>query len=499
MRVFEWPRVVLICSVWITQTGLSETVKVVNDERGLGRNNDVSHIDRVVRASEIGASLSSDLLKGGGADDTEALQKVLDRGADGKGIHLIVDGPALIRGLTLYSRTTVECTAGGGFYLKANSLRSVLRNANRSRDAVVDENIVIRGCFINGNRRGQPRGLGPEKSPFKYVQEPDGTFRNGLQFFGIHYLTIENVTLWNVHGFHSQIANAKYVNIRDVVVDTAIPGFPERGGVSEQRSWTREHWSNDDGLHFNGPIQYLSIDGARIRTWDDGISFTANDYGRRDLTLDNEMGPYVGQGPITDVNVSNVIFMDSHRGIRMLSEDQRIDRISINNVTGTNRERFAALSHHSTTSHGNFGSVTFSNVNVHCNPHPTWLELGVFSGEQASKSLVFLEENELPLFALNSPIENLQLYNILTRVVDSRPLIRVGPDARIGTLNVRLSIHDADKRAVPLKLMGEIQRLKVSLDWAGSTPIDNEGGKVDRLEWIGGGYPGVKSERTSTR
>jgi hypothetical protein len=472
-----------LCTVWIVLAGPWAATGQAAPQHQSGK----GAVERVALASKAGASLDTDLLAGGGSDDTATLQRLLDRAADGKGFHLVVDGPALISGLTVYGKTTIECMAGGGFYLKDGSLGAVIRNAHRSRKAIVDEHIEIRGCFINGNRIGQPRALVPEKSFFQYVLEADGTFRSGLQFFGVRYLSIENVTLWNVHGFHSWIANGKFISIRNVLVDTGIPTFPDQASLAEQKEWTRKHWSNDDGLHFTGPIQYLVVDNAKLRTWDDNISLCANDWGLAgdDITLKNEMGPFVGQGPITDVIINNVIFMDSHKGIRMLSSDQRMDRIVVQNVTGTNRERFAMLSHMANPGRGNFGSITFSNVNVDGAPHPRWSELyGNVETMPDANRIIFLEEDELPLFALNAHIENLQFNAVVTRPVDNRPLIRVGPHAAIGMLKASFSIHDPDARAVPLKVMGRIQRLRLSLDWPGLTPIKYEGGVIERLDWV---------------
>src|SRR5687767_13153300 len=91
---------------------------------------------RIVHASEAGARLDSDLLKGGGTDDTKALQQLLERAADGNALHLIIDGPALVSGLNVHGNTTIECTARGGLYLKDASSRAIVRNAHRSRGAI---------------------------------------------------------------------------------------------------------------------------------------------------------------------------------------------------------------------------------------------------------------------------------------------------------------------------------------------------------------------------
>lgn len=110
----------------------------------------------VVFASQAGAHLDSDLMKGGGTDDTSVLQHALDRASGGHSLLLIIDGVALVSGLDVYSGTTVECTAGGGLFLKDNSARAIIRNAHRTRGNRTDEHIELRGCFLNGNRKNQP-------------------------------------------------------------------------------------------------------------------------------------------------------------------------------------------------------------------------------------------------------------------------------------------------------------------------------------------------------
>jgi len=108
-----------------------------------------------VLASAAGAALNSNLRNGGGTDDTEVLQRVLNRASKGAPIHLVIDGPALVSGLDVYANTTIECIEGGGLYLKNGSTRALIRNAHRSRTAITDEHIALRGCTLNGNRTQQ--------------------------------------------------------------------------------------------------------------------------------------------------------------------------------------------------------------------------------------------------------------------------------------------------------------------------------------------------------
>ena len=62
-----------------------------------------------VIASEAGAKLDSNVETGGGTDETELFQKILDLAVTWGGLHLIVDGAALVRSLAIHSNTTIEC------------------------------------------------------------------------------------------------------------------------------------------------------------------------------------------------------------------------------------------------------------------------------------------------------------------------------------------------------------------------------------------------------
>lgn len=445
-------------------------------------------------ASAAGAALDSNLMTGGGTDDTTALQRILDQAKDGRAVHLVIDGPALVSGLDVYGGTTIECTGGSGLYLKDDANRAIVRNAHRSRGEVTDKHITVRGCFFNGNRERQRIGT-PLRRGGQYVPfEPDGkTFQSGLQFFGVHYLKLENLALWHTRSFGVWVANAKFVHLDDVTVDTGLPPYPNRAGLAEQQEY-KTRGVNDDGVHFNGPIQYLTINNLQLRTVDDALALNANDMASDDMTINNDMGPYVGQGPITDVTISNVMFMDAHQGIRLLSRDQRIDRIVIRNLAGTVRQRVVMLSHFLNTNRvGNFGSIVFRDVAVDPVECPPYLDLYPGLKDMVSKNPAMwdiAEEAERPLFSLNSPIENLVLQQVTTKTIDERPLIRVGPDAEIQTLYVDINIHDPAAQAIPLKLVGRIERLNFSVDWKGSeidrgkNPIAFFGGTIARLRWL---------------
>jgi hypothetical protein len=460
----------------------------------------------VVLASAAGARLDSNLLKGGGTDDTAVLQAVLDRAAAGTPVQLVVDGPALVRGLDVYGNTTLECTEGGGLYQKDGSVRAIVRNAHRSRGVVIDQHITIRGCSLNGNRAhqlGRSDGAGSAGPN----QEADGTWITGMQFLGVNHLTLQNILVRDVRSFGVWIANAQYIHLDNVSVDSGRPAGAERLPIVDRARLLGE-FLNTDGVHFDGPVRYVTISGLKLRTDDDGLSFCAND-AAEDMTVNDEMGPYVGQGPITDVTATNIILMDSWLGIRLLSSTQRIDRIVISNVTGSVQGRMVTLGHLSHVHTGNFGAVTINDVNVDTIGMPSLEELysawGSPKATDAEYERDWPDEFEWPLFSINARIETLKLRDVVTRVIDTRPLIRVGRDAAVQTMSVELTAGDPNLQAVPLKLRpgGHIDSLAWSLDWKGDSdvgknPIVNEGGSVSQLHWVSTPPTYVKAELDKT-
>ena len=64
------------------------------------------------------AHLDSNVYSGGGTDDTDTLQAVLDETNEDFAVRQIMDGAVLIRGLRVHSNTTIECLSRDcGFFL----------------------------------------------------------------------------------------------------------------------------------------------------------------------------------------------------------------------------------------------------------------------------------------------------------------------------------------------------------------------------------------------
>lgn len=448
----------------------------------------------MLRASSVGAQLDTDLMKGGGTDDTAVLQRVLDLASDGTPVHLIVDGAALVSGLNAHRNTTIECLDGGGLYLKDGSSRAIIRNANRSKRTITDEHITVRGCFLNGNRDRQPSAELPRPDlPWCCTpsnRESDGTFIGGLQFLGVNDLIVENVTLWNIRAFGMLVANASRIAITNLTVDHGNPGDID---PSEFR--------NTDGLVLKGPLQYATVNGLKLRTGDDGLAVNADTWPE---DRGNLYGPYIGVGPITDVSVNNVQFMNTIVGIRLLSAKERIDRVTISNVTGkiSGCCGVAVLSHWINPSGlGNFGSIVFDNVNVDrsyvarkaaIGRVDIASEGGKIEGDQAKWLAKEFNEGAIPYISINSHVESLSVRNIVTKVSDARPILRLGSDALVKMLTAELTLLDPNHQALPLKLDqgSRIERLDFALRWMGrqsdegQNPIMSLGGTVGQLHWI---------------
>ncbi|MBO4548197.1 MAG: hypothetical protein J5758_03185, partial [Abditibacteriota bacterium] len=101
-------------------------------------------------------ALNSNVILGGGTDDTGALQALLDKAlVDGR-VHIVLDGAALTTGLTIHSNTTIECPdASCGLYLADHADNYLLTNSCKSAVRIRTFNVTILGGTFNHNCRNQ--------------------------------------------------------------------------------------------------------------------------------------------------------------------------------------------------------------------------------------------------------------------------------------------------------------------------------------------------------
>lgn len=292
---------------------------------------------KIVYASEF-AKLDSNVYTGGGTDDTVALQSVLDKAIEWGGVHLIMDGAALVKGLKLHSNTTIEClNKNCGFYLADNSNESIVTNYNISYEEIKTCNISLVGGTYNHNCLNQKHDV--ECNDLDLTSDaPDGGNRwvIAIEFYGIENLNIRDLTVRDQRTFAFTVGNFKHVNVENTYVEL-VNEIP---------------WGNQDGFHFWGPGQFLTMHNIGGKTEDDFMNIGPDE---RD-----------GKSSITDVLIDGVMLDGAWQGIRLLSRgDGLLDRVTIRNVTGTYHSMgFYINPWFIDEKMGNFGNIVFENINL---------------------------------------------------------------------------------------------------------------------------------------
>ena len=289
-----------------------------------------------VYASTV-AALDSHVYRGGGTDDTQVLQAVLDRAKTEGGIHLIMDGAALVSHLEVYSNTTIEClTADCGFYQKGNSDCAIVTNANWNITERTVKNITLKGGTYNQNCAHQAHDVPvtEETRPFNSYGDIRGVV--ALEFYGVENVLLRDVVIVDFRTYAYMTANFLHMTLERVWLE--LPG--------------RMQAQNQDGFHFWGPGQFLTIRDCGGKVGDDIMN----------------IGPDEGDGvsSITDVLVDGLFLDDADQSIRILSRGTGlVDRVTIRNVQGTYRSfGFYINSWIPDKTAGNFGDIFIENVNL---------------------------------------------------------------------------------------------------------------------------------------
>ncbi len=287
----------------------------------------------VVYASRY-AHLDSSVIDGGGTDDTEVIQAILDMAPVWGGLHLIMDGAALVRGIEVHSNTTIECeNKDCGFFLASGANRSVIQNAHLNFQTRQDKNITLLGGTYNHNAAGQVHHLTIEA-------DSGGAFARekwvlAMEFYGVEYLTMRDVTIRNQRTFAMLVANWYRVTMENITIELPDNMYAQ----------------NQDGIHFWGPGQFLSIMNIMGGAGDDFIALAPDE---NDSVSD-----------ITDVLIDGVFLNDADQGIRMLSRGSgRLDRVTVRNVTGTFKSFGFFICPWFPGNGGNYGQITIENVDL---------------------------------------------------------------------------------------------------------------------------------------
>ncbi len=375
------------------------------------------------------ARLNSDVTRGGGDDDTDVLQAILDCAPRWGGLHLVLDGAALVRGLQVHSNTTIECPHGGcGLFLANGANSSLLTNAQPDYHHRFDHQINLLGGVYNHNAAGQ----------LHHTEAPAGAdiateiehWSIALRFTGVEHVVMRDVTIRNQRTFAMLMTNW-----RNVMIDNMTIELPDN-----------MYAQNQDGLHFWGPGEYLTIRDITGCSGDDFIALASGEH-------DPE-----GAGPITDVLIDGVMLDDADQGIRLLSRGSGVlDRITIRNVSGTYKSFGFIINPWFPGPSGRFGRITIENVDLRQTTHK-------------------YDYSNPFLFRIGGEFETLTLRNIHHhRPTGDASVCEVGipfyapldadgaAASRIRTLLIDgLQIHDTDRSeadAPYIRLMGRIDRL----------------------------------------
>ncbi len=329
------------------------------------------------------AALDSDVRSGGGTDDTEAIQKLLDK-ALAHPLHLVMDGAALVGGLVFHSNTTIEClNQSCGFYLKDLSTVPLLQNSNQDFYEIKTENVNLYGGTYNFNCMHQEHHGKPADREFddNSIEDFTSCWTFGFRIYGIRNLVIRDVTTVDQRTFAMMVAN--FENITMDNIDIQLPNIM--------------FGQNQDGLHFWGPGRFLTLTNIKGTSGDDIIAL-APDEG--DCKSD-----------ITDVLIDGLMLKEADQAIRLLSRYKgRLDRIVIRNISGEFKSFgfFINPWFHDDKIEGNIGSITFENIDL------------------TQKSHKYTYSSPL-LFRLGGAIERITLKNIrFSSPADNAVFMQIG-------------------------------------------------------------------------
>jgi hypothetical protein len=388
------------------------------DATGKKENINSSLSPNVIYASRAGVRLDSNVITGGGTDDTKVIQAILNKATKMGNLHFIMDGASLVCGLTIHSNTVIEClNSSCGFFLAPQSNQAVIKNANPNHSGErKDKNILLLGGTYNQNCKEQVHHV-TENGKNRWVF--------AMEFYGVENFTMRDVTIRNQRTFAMLMSNWFRVNMENISID-----LPDR--VDKQ---------NQDGLHFWGPGQFLTIRNIQGNSGDDFLALAPDE---------ND-----GVSDITDVLIDGVFLNDADQGIRLLSGKKgRLDRVIIKNVTGTYKSFGFYVDPWFGGGAGNFGSIVFDTINL----------------RQSTPNYTYT----LPfLFRIGGKIESLILRNISHHnPSDNRSVIDIGwPKPRkveptyIKSLLIEgLQIYESDDKAADtsyIKVMAQIDNLIV--------------------------------------
>jgi polygalacturonase len=268
-------------------------------------------------------------------DDTDAIQALLDSGICDVELPVPEKEYLISRTLIIHSNQTLRLPQTATIKLMPHS--DCLMLTNRGED---DHDIAVIGGIWDFNNLKQrpnpllalatyvnsrPDGLNVSDNPdctvdthyredvvMRYTDEYRGV---AMRFSHIKRFVVRDLTIKDPVTFCLQMAYVTHFTIENIQFD---------------QNWGNPHAEHMDGIHIDGGCRFGLIRNIQGTCYDDMVALNADDF---------------YDGPIEDIVIDGVFGRDSLRGVRLLSIDSPVQRISISNLYGTFYQNAIALTY----------------------------------------------------------------------------------------------------------------------------------------------------------
>ncbi|MDR3267255.1 MAG: glycoside hydrolase family 55 protein [Tannerella sp.] len=252
----------------------------------------------------ISAKEKTPVLAGDGvADDTRAIQAILDSGQETVYLPVPKKCYLISKALRIHSNQTLRLDPNTVIKLADNSNDYLLINDNREKG---DKNIRIIGGIWDCNNARQTCGYRENirnSSPFT-------TYMGcGMFLMNIENLWIEGLTIKDPETFGVHLAKVRMFTVKDIVFDYNMELI------------------NEDGIHIKGPSSHGFIQNLKGNTNDDMVALNADDQDCFEPS----------RGPITDIRIDGLYAPNGFTAVRLLSAGSPVKRVHISNIYGTFR------------------------------------------------------------------------------------------------------------------------------------------------------------------
>lgn len=282
-----------------------------------------------IKTASATCALDSNLVSGGGTNDTAALQALLNQIESEGGGVLELDGVALVTGLDIGTNTHLRCLPGCGLFLASGSNRPIIANKTRYTLGQRNAGITITDLTANCNGANQAQ-----------IESGDH-FVVGFEFIRVDGLLLRRITLLNPRTFGVLFGDYSDLFISRLKVIQSTPG------------------QNQDAWHVWGPGKGILVVED---TWGNGDDDTG-------AICADEMRGLADAANETFGDIDGAVILRTHceganQGIRLLSQQSRIGPVKIDGVTGTIGSYAVHVGNQFDLGPGNFANVTIDHVDV---------------------------------------------------------------------------------------------------------------------------------------